>query len=43
MLGVASGDGASAQLPSQILSDLAQLRVNSEVYERFIAQESGAK
>lgn len=43
MLGVTADDAVSAQLPSQVLSGLAQLRVNSEAYEHLTAQEPGDK
>jgi hypothetical protein len=42
MLGVAPGT-PSAQLPSDVLSSVSQLRANSNVYEQLAIQDSGGK
>ena len=43
MLGATAGEAPNAQLPSQVLGALAELRVNLETYKRLSPQESGGK
>ena len=42
MLGVTQA-GASPQLPSEVMTSVAQLRAGSEAYERLAIQEPGGK